>query len=162
LKSHLVAYLAGALFGLGLVLGGMTEPAKVVGFLDFLGDWDPSLAFVMLGAIGIHFVLFRLIMRRASPLLDTRFHMPTRREIDRPLILGSAIFGVGWGLAGFCPGPGIVCLGTGASAAIVFGAAMLLGMGAHARFVGVSARRAANEPDWRPAAPDDEGNLVTT
>lgn len=133
MKSNLLAYLAGLLFGLGLILAGMTDTSKVIGFLDFFGDWDPSLAFVMVGAIGIHAVLLRLILKRPAPLLDTHFHVPTRRDIDARLVGGAAIFGVGWGLAGFCPGPGIVSLGTGTIAALVFVATMALGMGTHSR-----------------------------
>ena len=127
-KSNVWAYVAGLVFGIGLVLAGMTDPAKVIGFLDFLGDWDGSLMFVMGGAIAVHFLLFRVITRRASPLFDARFHLPTRRDLDTRLVAGAALFGVGWGLAGFCPGPGIVSLGSGTSAALVFVATMTVGM----------------------------------
>ncbi len=128
MKANIWAYLAGLLFGVGLVVAGMTQPSKVMGFLDFFGHWDPSLVMVMGGAVAVHFVLFRLIKRRPSPLFDARFHLPTRTDLDKKLILGAAVFGVGWGLAGFCPGPGIVSLGTGAVAAIVFVTAMTTGM----------------------------------
>jgi len=148
--KQLVAYLAGLLFGVGLILAGMTEPAKVMGFLDFLGDWDPSLALVMVGAIGVHGVLLRLVLRRAGPIFDARFHVPSGRQIDRPLVVGAAIFGVGWGLAGLCPGPGIVNLGTGAVAAVVFVVAMVLGSGAQSRLGSAAWQRAA----------DDDGELV--
>ena len=129
MKSALSAAGAGLLFGIGLGLSGMTQPPKVIGFLDVFGVWDPSLMFVMLGAIAVHFGLSRLIRRRERPLLDARFHLPTARDIDRKLVAGSAIFGLGWGLGGFCPGPAIVALGSGATAAIVFVGAMAVGMG---------------------------------
>jgi uncharacterized membrane protein YedE/YeeE len=119
---------AGALFGVGLAISGMTKPSKVVGFLDLFGAWDASLAFVMIGAIAVHLFAHRLLARRRSPLFDTRFHLPTRKDIDKRLVLGAAIFGVGWALAGFCPGPGLVSAAGGASAALVFVAAMTAGM----------------------------------
>jgi uncharacterized membrane protein YedE/YeeE len=119
---------AGALFGVGLAISGMTKPSKVVGFLDLFGAWDASLAFVMIGAIAVHLLAHRGLARRRSPLFDTRFHLPTRKDIDKRLVLGAAIFGVGWALAGFCPGPGLVSAAGGASAALVFVAAMTAGM----------------------------------
>jgi uncharacterized protein len=128
MKSAISALAAGLVFGLGLGLSGMTQPPKVIGFLDVFGAWDPSLMFVMIGAISVHFGLSRLIRRRERPLLDGRFHLPTARDVDRKLVVGSAVFGVGWGLGGFCPGPAIVALGSGARSALVFVAAMALGM----------------------------------
>jgi uncharacterized protein len=104
----IVAFLAGALFAIGLGISGMTKPSKVVGFLDLAGAWDPSLMLVMAGAVGVHFTLRRFIVRREAPLWNTKFDVPTWRHIDGRLVLGAAIFGVGWGLGGFCPGPGIV------------------------------------------------------
>jgi uncharacterized membrane protein YedE/YeeE len=109
----------------------MTQPAKVTGFLDVAGDWDPSLALVMVGAIAVHAVLYRLILRRPAPLLDASFHVPVRRDVDAPLVVGAAIFGVGWGLGGVCPGPAVVCVASGAPTALVFVLAMFVGMGAH-------------------------------
>lgn len=126
----LVSFVAGLIFAVGLVVGGMTQPAKVVGFLDFAGRWDASLIFVMGGAVAIHFVLFRLILRRGSPILDQKFHLPTRRDLDKRLIAGAAIFGVGWGLGGFCPGPALTSVVSGTSAAI-FVASMIAGMYLH-------------------------------
>jgi len=123
-----VAGLAGLVFGVGLVVSGMTQPDKVRGFLDLTGAWDPSHAFVMIGAIAVHFVLFRLVRRRPSPLFDTRFHLPTRGDLDPKLIGGAALFGVGWGLGGMCPGPGLVDLGSGLLPAAVFVVAMAGGM----------------------------------
>src|SRR6185295_7370618 len=98
----------------GLAVSGMTRPSKVVGFLDVFGAWDASLAFVMVGAIGVHAVLQRVIARRGSPLFEDRFHLPTRRDVDARLLAGAAVFGVGWGLGGFCPGPGLVAAASGA------------------------------------------------
>jgi uncharacterized protein len=128
LKGLAGALGAGALFGIGLAVSGMTKPAKVVGFLDVLGAWDASLAFVILGAVAVHLVAYRLIRRRQSPLFDRRFHIPTRRDIDARLVLGAAIFGVGWALAGYCPGPGLVGAAGGTLTALVFVAAMTAGM----------------------------------
>ena len=129
----LVAFGSGALFGVGLLVSGMTQPAKVIGFLDVFGAWDPSLAFVMLGAIAVHFVAYRLIRRRASPLLAEKWVLPTRRDIDFKLVAGAAVFGLGWGLAGYCPGPAVVSLASGAPGVVVFTAAMLAGMLAASR-----------------------------
>lgn len=127
--KHLAsAVAAGALFGFGLAVSGMTKPSKVVGFLDPFGAWDASLALVMVGAIAVHLVARRIIGRRPSPLFDDRFHLPTRKDLDARLLLGAAIFGVGWALAGFCPGPGLVSAASGALAALVFVAGMTLGM----------------------------------
>ena len=128
MKSALSALGAGLVFGIGLGLSGMTQPAKVIGFLDIFGTWDPSLLFVMAGAIAVHFALSRWIRRRERPLFDTRFHLATQAPIDGRLIAGSVIFGLGWGLGGFCPGPAIVALGSGASSAFIFVGAMALGM----------------------------------
>jgi uncharacterized membrane protein YedE/YeeE len=119
---------AGLLFGVGLAIAGMTRPEKVAGFLDITGAWDPSLAFVMVGAIGVHFVLHRLVLRRTAPLFDDRFHMPTRRDISPRLVVGAGLFGVGWGLGGFCPGPALTSAAAGALPALVFVAAMTAGM----------------------------------
>ncbi len=122
------AYGSGALFAVGLALSGMTRPEKVVGFLDLAGAWDPSLALVMVGAIGVHWTAHRLVRGRSSPLFDDRFHLPTRRDIDLRLLFGAAIFGVGWGLGGFCPGPGLVSGAAGSTVAIAFVLAMTVGV----------------------------------
>ncbi len=122
-----IAAVAGVLFALGLLLAGMTQPTKVIGFLDITGDWDPSLAFVMMGAIGVHLIAYWLIRGRAAPLFDAKFHLPTRRDLDRRLIAGAAIFGVGWGLAGYCPGPAVVSVAAGGPT-LAFFAAMLVGI----------------------------------
>ena len=126
--NPLAALLAGGLFGVGLVVSQMTNANKVVNFLNVAGDWDPSLALVMVGAIGVHLVLFRLILRRSSPLFAERFRVPARTDIDTRLVGGAALFGVGWALGGFCPGPGIVSLPSGGTHALVFVGAMLGGM----------------------------------
>jgi uncharacterized membrane protein YedE/YeeE len=118
---------SGALFGVGLAVAGMTRPEKVVGFLNFFRAWDPSLMFVMGGAIAVHALAWRLLRRRPSPLLGARFLVPTRRDLDARLLMGAAIFGVGWGLGGFCPGPGLASLATGAPTALAFAAALLVG-----------------------------------
>jgi len=124
-----LAGVAGALFGAGLVVSGMTQPARVIGFLALSRRWDPSLGFVMLGAVTVYAVLVRWIpRRRADPWFDAAFHLPTRREIDRRLVVGAALFGVGWGLGGLCPGPGIVAAASGSVPALAFVAAMLVGM----------------------------------
>jgi uncharacterized membrane protein YedE/YeeE len=136
------AVLAGVLFGVGLPLSGMTAPRKVLGFLDFAGDWDPSLVFVMAGAVGVHFVAYRLIRRRPRPLFAEAFAVPAPGRVDRRLIAGSAVFGVGWGLAGYCPGPGIASLGSGATQALVFVAAMIAGLFVGKQIEGRLQRRA--------------------
>ncbi|MSR15201.1 MAG: YeeE/YedE family protein [Gammaproteobacteria bacterium] len=124
----LSALCVGLIFGLGLLLGGMTDPAKVLGFLDLAGGWDPSLALVMGGAVSVGVLAFTFAKRRTQSLLGAPLHLPTARQVDRRLVLGSIAFGVGWGLAGFCPGPALVALGTGAPKAVVFVIAMLVGM----------------------------------
>lgn len=126
--SLFTALLAGLVFGLGLLLSGMASPAKVLGFLDLAGAWDPSLALVMLGAISVGLIAFGVAGRRSRSLLDLPMQLPSQRSIDRRLIGGSVLFGIGWGLAGFCPGPALVALGTGSGPALVFVAAMLVGM----------------------------------
>ncbi len=121
--------LAGLVFGLGLIVSGMADPAKVLGFLDLAGPWDPSLALVMVGAIAVGLVAFTAMKQKPKSLLGFDLRLPTARHIDRRLVGGSLLFGVGWGLAGFCPGPALAALGLGEPKAVVFVAAMLLGMG---------------------------------
>lgn len=121
--------LAGLVFGLGLIVSGMANPAKVLGFLDLTGRWDPSLAFVMAGAIAVAMPAFALARKRTSSFLGAEMHLPSKRSIDRRLVGGSLLFGVGWGIAGFCPGPALVSLGMGQIKGLVFVAAMLAGMG---------------------------------
>jgi len=126
--AQLTAFVAGLLFTAGLGVGGMTQPAKVFGFLDIAGNWDPSLAFVMLGAIAVHATAVRRILRRRVPLFALRFTLPTRRDIDARLVAGAALFGAGWGLVGYCPGPAVAALGGGVPAAAAFVPAMVAGM----------------------------------
>jgi uncharacterized protein len=128
MKSAVYALLAGALFAVGLAISGMVRPDKVVGFLDLAGEWDASLALVMGGAILVYAPLSRVVTKRAAPLLEPCFSLPTRRDIDWRLLIGAATFGVGWGVGGYCPGPGIVGAATGSRSAILFVASMLLGM----------------------------------
>lgn len=129
--ANLIALLAGLVFGLGLIVGGMTNPAKVLAFLDITGDWDPSLAFVMMGAIAVGFFAFRSAAKQASSTLGWPMQLPGTRLIDRKLVLGAAIFGAGWGIAGFCPGPAVASLLTGGASVWLFVASMLAGMAVH-------------------------------
>jgi uncharacterized membrane protein YedE/YeeE len=122
------AFAAGLVFGIGLILSGMTDPGKVVGFLDIFGAWDPSLAFVMGGAVLVGVFAFALAQRRAKSFFGGAMHLPQRRDIDNRLVGGSLIFGIGWGLAGFCPGPALVSFASGTDKAAIFVAAMLGGM----------------------------------
>lgn len=135
--KQLTSLFSGLLFGLGLLVSGMTDPHKVRGFLDLAGAWDPSLAFVMIGAIGVHFVTLRLVLERGSPLYAKVFEAPKFSTVDAPLVLGSAIFGVGWGLGGVCPGPAVVTLGSLGVAPLAFVLSMIAGMSL------------ANLPAWR-------------
>jgi len=128
MKTALLAGATGALFGVGLIVSGMTQADKVVDFLDLANLWDPSLAFVMAGAIAVHLVLYRLVLRRKSPLFAESFGIPTRTDIDGRLVGGAALFGIGWGLGGYCPGPGLVSMTSGASNAIAFVLALTVGM----------------------------------
>lgn len=121
--------LAGLVFGLGLILSGMANPAKVLGFLDLFGRWDPSLGLVMGGAVAVSALAFFIARRRSASLLGAALKLPLARQIDRRLVIGSVLFGIGWGVAGFCPGPALVALGMGQAKALVFVAAMLAGMG---------------------------------
>lgn len=121
-------YLIGVLFGFGLLISGMTNPQKILNFLDLTGAWDPSLIFVMGGAVLIGLAGFYLLTMRSQAFFGGALHVPSRRDISKPLVIGSLIFGVGWGIAGFCPGPAIVSLGSGQAKALVFVIAMLAGM----------------------------------
>lgn len=125
----LMALITGLVFGIGLIVAGMTNPAKVLGFLDLAGRWDPSLVLVMAGAILVALPAFRVAARRRQSLLGEPMQLPTATRIDRRLVLGSLAFGAGWGLAGFCPGPALASLATGAVQPLIFCAAMLAGMG---------------------------------
>lgn len=126
---NLIALLSGLIFGLGLILAGMANPAKVLAFLDVAGAWDPSLALVMGGAAGVASLAFTAARRRDRSYLGTKMQIPASRLIDKRLVLGSLAFGIGWGIAGICPGPALVLLGSGSPKGMVFIGAMLLGMG---------------------------------
>ncbi len=130
--SALTQFVLGLVFGTGLIIAGMADPAKVLNFLDFAaipaGAWDPSLAFVLGGAAIVTFIGYRIVLKQPKPLFDAQFHLPHKTNIDAPILIGPAIFGIGWGLAGFCPGPAFVALGGGTAQAITFVIAMLAGM----------------------------------
>lgn len=131
MKQHintLSAFIVGLIFGIGLIFGGMTDPAKVIGFLDVTGNWNPSLAFVMGGAILVGVVAFHFARKRSTSFFGGAMHFPKNTDIDRRLIIGSLLFGAGWGMAGFCPGPALTSLGTGNPKAVIFVLAMVAGM----------------------------------
>ncbi len=125
---YVLSYLIGLIFGLGIILGGMANPAKVLNFFDIAGTWDPSLAFVMGGALGVTALGYRFVLKRPAPVLAEIFHVPTVRQIDGRLIGGSVAFGVGWGLAGFCPGGALPAVGTLDPAVLTFTIAMIVGI----------------------------------
>ena len=128
MKGTIAAAIAGAVFALGLVISGMTDPGRVTAFLDIGGRWDPTLAFVMAGAIAVHAPLLRWVLRRTRPMFDAKFHLPKQHAIEPRLVVGAALFGVGWGLSGYCPGPALVSVGTTAAPALVFVGAMVAGI----------------------------------
>ena len=130
MKARLAALLVGLLFGLGLIVAGMTDPSIVLGFLDVAGDWNPTLAFVMGGALAVTFVGYRLVWRWPAPLLEQRFHLPSKTDLDAPLLGGAMLFGIGWGLSGWCPGPAIASLSAVTVPLGLFLVAMLAGLGA--------------------------------
>jgi uncharacterized membrane protein YedE/YeeE len=145
-----MALLAGLLFGLGLILSGMTDPSKVLGFLDLAGDWDPSLAFVMGGALLIGSLVFPLAVKRPKSILGDAMRLPTATQIDRRLVLGGLTFGVGWGLAGYCPGPALASLAQGGTKPLLFFIAMLAGMALFEVLERMKSRPANNrKPQWR-------------
>ena len=132
--KNFVAFIVGLIFALGLSYGGMTQTHVVRGFLDIFGNWNPTLLGVMAGAIVVHALVYQFIKNRKSPLLDTRFHLPTRKDIDKRLILGATLFGLGWGWAGICPGPGLIALMSGNTNFIIFVLAMIVGMSLFQKF----------------------------
>jgi uncharacterized protein len=131
-----LAIVSGALFALGLVVAGMTRPEVVIGFLD-VRHWDPTLVFVLAAAVPIYAIGYRLVIGRDRPLLGEQFHLPVARDITRPLVIGAALFGIGWGLVGLCPGPALTALGSGSETALVFVIAMVAGMYAERRLTNV-------------------------
>ncbi|MDP9149178.1 MAG: YeeE/YedE family protein [Myxococcota bacterium] len=160
-RTDLVAFAAGLLFAIGLGISGMTQPAKVIAFLDVTGAWDPSLAFVMLGAIGVHHVFARRTDSGAAPRFVPAFFLPRTAGIDRRLLLGAALFGIGWGIAGFCPGPAVVSVVTLAPTPLAFVAAMLVGMGAYAFVFEHATPRSKAKPACRPASLQCPGALTS-
>ena len=128
MKTYIASLASGLIFGLGLTISQMVNPAKVIGFLDLFGHWDPSLAFVMGAALLVSFIGYRFVLRRKLPVLGERFHLPTRKDIDAKLLIGASLFGIGWGLIGLCPGPAIAGLLIAGAPAFIFIAAMLAGM----------------------------------
>jgi uncharacterized protein len=129
--KNLVSFIVGFIFAIGLGISGMTQPAKVVGFLDLFGHWDPSLMFVMMGAIAVHALSYRLIRRRRTPLLATEWQVPSSREISGSLLVGAFIFGIGWGLGGYCPGPAVTALASLTAKPFYFVVSMIAGMLLH-------------------------------
>ncbi len=128
MKSAVLSFVVGFIFAVGLGISGMTQPTKVVGFLDLFGDWDPSLMFVMVGAIGVHFVSFRFIRKLPTPLVEKQWHLPSKTELTPSLIIGAVLFGMGWALGGYCPGPAVSSLGSLDPRPFYFVLSMLAGM----------------------------------
>ncbi len=131
MKLIILSLISGILFGVGLTLSQMTNPDKVINFLDIAGNWDPSLIFVMAGALAVTVLLFRPILKRPRPLFDKQFYLSSKAAIDKPLLIGAAIFGMGWGISGYCPGPSVAGLGLGTSEAVVMIGSIFLGFIAH-------------------------------
>lgn len=156
--SRLATYfVAGLIFAVGLVIGGMTQPQKIIGFLDITGDWDPSLAYVMLGAVGVHSVSYRLTVRRSAPLFAERFLVPKRHDIDAALIGGALLFGMGWGLGGYCPGPALVATGARMPDAALFLGATVVGHWLFGKYSSWQQRHSAQQAAQRvkPSAAQD-------
>lgn len=139
----LSTYLIGLIFGIGISISGMADPAKVINFFDVAGTWDASLAFVMGGAVLVAFVGYRIVLRRPAPMIDPKFHLPDNPRLDTRLLGGAAVFGIGWGIAGFCPGGALPALGTGRIEVVAFVAAMIAGIFAAKALMALSGARAA-------------------
>ena len=153
MKVKIGAFLGGLVFGIGLAIAGMTQPAKIVGFFDFFGSWDPSLAFVMGGALVVYTPVYRWAVRTwQHPIWAPSFSLPTRHDIDWRLITGSAIFGIGWGLGGYCPGPALTSVGAGSREALTFGLAMLVGVAIYQMFMRLREGRSGGPADPQAAA----------
>lgn len=153
MKIKIGAFLGGVAFGIGLAISGMTQPAKIVGFFDFFGSWDPSLAFVMVGALLVYTPVYRWAVRTwQRPIWASAFSLPTRKDIDGRLLAGSAIFGIGWGLGGYCPGPAFTSVGAGSMQALTFGASMLIGVGVYQTIMRLREGRDGGTTDRRAAA----------
>jgi uncharacterized membrane protein YedE/YeeE len=154
MKALLSSFVSGIVFALGLGISGMTRPIKVIGFLDFFGAWDASLAFVMIGAMAVYFIAFRSSRTMLSPLLAPDFALPKRNDLDAKLILGAAIFGAGWGLGGFCPGPALTSLASGALPVFIFALAMGVGMYLHTWLIDLGATNSGFAVSPVNSAPD--------
>lgn len=146
MKQKLIALLSGLLFGFGLSLSQMIDRDRVLGFLDVAGDWDPTLLFVLGGAVGVTVIAFRFVLRLPRPIFNSKFYLPTRKDIDLPLILGAAIFGIGWGIAGYCPGPGITAWVLGIANPVLFIMAFILGSLAYQWYTGLSLKNNSVNP----------------
>ena len=153
MRALVTSFVSGIVFALGLGISGMTRPIKIIGFLDFFGSWDPSLAFVMIGAIFIFFLAIKRSRGMVSPQFATKFAIPTRSDLDPQLVVGAALFGVGWGLGGFCPGPAIVSLASGAAPVVIFSVAMISGIWLH--FLVAATRSQASTTSPVPAMQAD-------
>lgn len=151
LPQYVATLVSGLLFGLGLGYSQMIDPEKVIGFLDLFGAWDPTLAFVMGGAVAVTLVTFRFILKRPHPILGGKFYVPTRQDIDKPLILGAVLFGVGWGLGGYCPGPAITALVLGSLNPVLFIVAMIAGSMVYKGLSDRTPPQAASTPESRPS-----------
>jgi len=127
-KMTILSFISGLIFGVGLIIGGMTRPDRVLGFLNFFGEWDPTLIFVMGGAVAVHMILFPLITSRSQPIFPDSWDIPQKEKITKSLIIGSFIFGIGWGLGGYCPGPGITALASFHMKPLIFVISMVVGM----------------------------------
>lgn len=148
MSARVAELVSGGLFGAGLALGGMTRPDKVIAFLDVTGDWDPSLALVMIGALIVHLIAWRLVRLRERPLAAPAFDLPTRTQLEPSLVIGAALFGAGWGLAGYCPGPALVSLGALLPSTLLFVVAMIAGQ---LLFLGLQRRAAVRQGPASPA-----------
>jgi len=137
-----LGFICGLIFGIGLVISGMSNPAKVLNFLDVFGTWDPSLAFVMGGAVVVAFIGYRIVLQRPAPLLSDTFHLPTVKDVDGQMLTGAALFGVGWGLGGFCPGPAFTALPLMSTGILAFFPALVIGMWAGREIPGMMSARA--------------------
>ncbi|VEP13085.1 conserved membrane hypothetical protein [Hyella patelloides LEGE 07179] len=138
MKQNLIAILSGLLFGFGLSLSQMIDRDRVLEFLDVTGNWDSTLLFVLGGAVGVTVITFRFVLRSPQPIFGNKFYLPTRKDIDLPLILGAAIFGIGWGIAGYCPGPGITALVLGIGNPVLFMIAFIVGSFVYQSYAGLS------------------------
>ncbi|WP_149866277.1 DUF6691 family protein [Tropicimonas marinistellae] len=155
----ILTYVIGLVFGLGISISGMSNPEKVLNFFDITGTWDPSLMFVMGGALVVTFFGYRWVLKRPGPSFDQIFHLPQNRALDTKLIGGSAVFGVGWGLSGFCPGGALPAIGTGRSEVLIFAAALIAGMGL-ARFINTHMAVRFQTPSYAKHQPAPHGPLT--